>query len=176
MSSCKIIGIIGLAGSGKTIVAKHLAENYGYTRTRFAEPIKKMLKYGIGLTDDEIDGRLKEEPMERFNGMTPRYMMQTLGTEWGRRRLYGNIWVDAWSDFAGKVDGPVAVDDVRFSNEAKAVHDLGGVLWRVHRPGVEIMRHPSEVAMQGIKEDRYIMNSTTISSLLRSVDALMEDL
>ncbi len=173
MRRSKIIGIIGLAGSGKTIVAKHLAENYGYTRTRFAEPLKKMLKHGIGLTDEEVDGRLKEEPMERFNGMTPRYMMQTLGTEWGRRWLYGNIWVDAWRDLTTKIDGPVAVDDVRFPNEAEAVHELGGVLWRVHRPGVEIIQHPSELAMQGIKEDHYIMNSTTISALLRSVDALM---
>lgn len=173
MSGPKVIGIVGLAGSGKTIIAKHLAEHYGYTRTRFAEPLKRMLRLGLGLSNEEVDGALKEEPMARFGGVTPRHMMQTLGTEWGRKRVYGGVWVDAWSNLALQNNGPVVVDDVRFPNEASAVRELGGTVWRVHRPGVEAMHHPSELAMMDITEDRYISNATSINALLRSVDMLM---
>lgn len=169
----KIIGIVGVAGSGKTIVARHLTENYGYSRSRFAEPLKNMLKHGLGLTDEEVDGDRKMVPLERFGGVTPRYMMQTLGTEWGRRCIYRNLWVDAWREWAVDQEGPLVVDDVRFANEAAVIRELGGTVWRVYRPGVEIMRHPSELAMKDIKEDEFISNATTVGALLRSVDALM---
>lgn len=174
MSAPKIIGILGVAGSGKTIVAKHLAEQYGYQRSRFAEPLKKMLKHGLGLTDEEVDGEHKMTPMERFGGVTPRYMMQTLGTEWGRRCVYRNIWIDAWKAHAELEEGPLVVDDVRFPNEADVIRSMGGVIWRIYRPGVEIMRHPSELAMKDVKEDFFISNATTITALIRSVDALMD--
>lgn len=173
MSVPKIIGVLGIAGSGKTIVAKHLTEQYGYARSRFAEPLKLMLKHGLGLTDEEVDGDLKMTPMERFGNVTPRYMMQTLGTEWGRRCVYKNIWVDAWRAHADAAEGPLVVDDVRFPNEAATIRQMGGVIWRVYRPGVEVMRHPSEFAMKDIKEDEFISNSTTIAALLKSVDTLM---
>jgi dephospho-CoA kinase len=46
----KIVAILGVAGSGKTLVARHLVEAYGFQRTRFAGPLKNMLKVGLGLT------------------------------------------------------------------------------------------------------------------------------
>lgn len=174
MSVPKIIGILGYAGSGKTLVAKHLVERYGFRRTRFADPLKNMLKLGLGLTDDEVDGDLKMAPMERFGGVTPRHMMQTLGTEWGRWAVYPEIWVDAWLNSARSLDGALVVDDVRFPNEAKAIRELGGTLWRVYRPGVGMMVHPSETALGEIEVDALINNATSIPALLNSVDHLVK--
>ena len=31
---------------------------------------------------------------ERWGGKTPRYLMQTLGTEWGRMMVDGDLWVE----------------------------------------------------------------------------------
>lgn len=170
----QIIGVLGVAGSGKTLVAKRLVNHYGYTRTRLADPMKRMLKYGLGLSDEELDGDKKMAPMERFGGVTPRHMMQTLGTEWGRYRIYSDIWVDAWRDMVARTEGSVVVDDVRFPNEAKAIKEMGGVLWRVFRPDVGMMLHPSETSSGEIEVDATINNVTTIPALFRSVDLLMK--
>ena len=40
--------------------------------------------YQLGLGEAHIEGALKEVPCELLGGKTPRYAMQTLGTEWGR--------------------------------------------------------------------------------------------
>lgn len=52
-----IIGFTGLAGSGKSTAALHT----GYTRVRFAGPLKDMMR-ALGLTEQEIEGDRKEKP------------------------------------------------------------------------------------------------------------------
>lgn len=170
-----LIGIVGIAGSGKTLVAKHLVERHGYTRMRFADPLKRMLRDGLGLSDEEVDGDLKMTPNPVFSGKTPRYLMQTLGTEWGRKRVSNDIWVNIWKRDAALAGPLVVVDDVRFPNEADAIRSLGGVIWRVYRPGLVTGAHWSERAQAEITEDTLISNATTITALLASVEHLIEE-
>jgi hypothetical protein len=173
MSRPVLIGILGVAGSGKTLVSKHLVERYDYTRTRFADPLKRMLKLGLGLSDEEVDGNEKMRPLADFGGATARYMMQTLGTEWGRRTIHNDIWINLWKRSVRQATGPVVVDDVRFPNEAELIRSLGGVLWRVYRPGLNTMDHASERLQKTIEEDCLITNATTIPALFSSVDLLV---
>jgi hypothetical protein len=80
--------------------------------------------------------------------MTPRILLQLLGTECGRQIIHPNIWVNAlFADYKGKYLGatddmkePVEmcfpnwiITDVRFPNEAKAIKDRGGIVIRVER-------------------------------------------
>jgi len=168
-----IIGILGVAGSGKTLVSRHLVEHYGYTRTRFADPLKRMLKFGLGLTDDEVDGDAKMRPIADFGGCTPRHMMQTLGTEWGRRTVHPEIWINVWKREVQKITGAIVVDDVRFPNEAALIKEMGGTLWRIYRPGLNTMDHASERLQQQIAEDVLINNATSLPALFNSVDSLV---
>ena len=168
-----IIGIVGVAGSGKTIVARHLVEQAGYHRLSFAAPLKRMLRAGFGLTDDQIDGHLKMTSDPHLNGRSPRYLMQTLGTEWGRRIVGPDVWASVWAREASTVSGPIVADDVRFANEADAIRAAGGVIWRVHRPGLNVDAHASERAQRRIDEDELLMNATSIPDLIRSVDMLL---
>jgi|688.fasta_scaffold50222_7 hypothetical protein len=168
-----IIGIVGVAGSGKTIVARHLVEVAGYRRLAFAAPLKRMLKAGLGLTDEQLDGDHKQRVDPVLGSRTPRYLMQTLGTEWGRRMVGPDVWSRVWTRDAAAMGGNIVADDVRFSNEADAIRALGGVVWRVHRPGLMIDQHASERAGRRIEEDELIMNATSIPELIRSVDALI---
>jgi putative protein kinase ArgK-like GTPase of G3E family len=78
----QIIGLTGLMGSGKSLAAQEL-ERIGFTRTRFAGSLKDMMRV-LGLTEEEIEGNLKETACALLGGKTPRYAMQTIGTEWGR--------------------------------------------------------------------------------------------
>src|ERR1700735_2758688 len=140
-----IIGLTGYKRSGKTEVYRMLNEAVGTAvgsgaiRRRFAQSLKDMLK-AVGLEDEHGDGKLKELPCDLLGGQTPRWAMQTLGTEWGRNLIHPNLWVIFWiaSTSAVVKAAPwhcVVADDVRFPNEVDAVHSLGGQVWRISRPG-----------------------------------------
>lgn len=173
----KIIGITGLAGSGKSTIADTLAQDFGFVRVKMAGPLKSMLR-AIGLADAEIEGELKNKPCPLLGGITPRHAMQTLGTEWGRKCINENLWVDLWSESTcsalelGDARG-VVCDDVRFANEADAVRRIGGEIWGVSRDGVLPGTHSSETELAQIAPDVLIRNGGTLSDLHDTVFALM---
>lgn len=166
----RLIGLVGPAGSGKSIVGRRLIEKHGFRCIRVAEPIKKMLSVGLGLTGEQIDGRLKQTPIPEFGGRTPRQIMQTLGYEWGRRLVHPDLWLTLWQREYERSQGPVVVDDIRFPDEASTVRQLGGAIWRVSRPGVIPTNHPSEKHTREIPADVVIENHGTIPELLLAVD------
>lgn len=177
MSQKIVVGLIGIAGSGKTLVARHLVEQHGFTRHRFAGPLKEMIKVGLGLTDEQLDGAGKNEPIPDCGGCTPRHLMQTLGTEWGRRMIHSDLWINRWRSIVRADPSPlIVVDDVRFPNEAAALRSVDGVLWRVYRPGLSTSSHASERAQAQIAEDVLINNATSIAEMIRSVDAVLGNL
>jgi energy-coupling factor transporter ATP-binding protein EcfA2 len=146
----RIIALTGYAGSGKSTVASALVR-LGYTHTKFAGPLKGMLRALYRSTDmpfaeieRRIEGDLKEIPDRLLNGRTPRQAMQWLGTEWGRGYFGDDFWVGMWA--AGLRNGKrYVVDDCRFPNEADAIRSRGGVIVFIDRPGVgPVNDHVSE--------------------------------
>lgn len=166
-----IIGIIGLAGSGKIIVANHLADRYGYRRIRFGDPLKRVVR-AMGLSEYEVDGEGKKKPNDLFGGMTPATVIKSLSSDWGRRMVHTDIWVNLWRRDVEADDGSVVADDIRNPNEAAMIKRMGGQIWRVFRPGLDA--HYSEKAVREVPEDKLITNAGTIPDLIASVDALME--
>lgn len=172
MTAKLIVGIVGIAGSGKTLVARHMVERHGFQRSRFAAPLKAMLMVGLGLTEDQVDGDAKTESIPTAGGHTARHLMQTLGTAWGRQMIHSDLWVHRWRALTAASNArEIVVDDVRFPNEAAAIREAGGSIWRVVRPGLATMNHVSERGGRNIEEDVLIANATTIPDMLRSVDA-----
>lgn len=142
-------------GSGKTELTNVLVNQHGYAPVKFAGCLKEMLKVLLvtaGMHPTETlrytDGDLKETPIPFFGGKTCRWMMQTLGTDWGRRLITPTIWIDVAKAKILRLlnDGwRVVVDDMRFENEYEAIKELGGATVMVTRPGlVETTGHPSE--------------------------------
>ena len=83
-----IIGLTGGKGCGKSTVAKIINKLHDYEIISFATPIKDMLRV-LGLGDAELnDPTIKEIVLDEY-GKTPREMMQSLGTEWGRMLVSG---------------------------------------------------------------------------------------
>jgi len=173
-----IIGFTGHLGCGKTTAAKVLIKEYGFVRVRFADVLKRMLKK-LGLTDEQVDGNEKEKSCDLLDGKTPRFAMQTLGTDWGRSMIDPNIWVRAAMLTISKIsdkDLKVVIDDCRFLNEAVAIKEAGGSVIRVLRDGYEGDDHQSEREMDGIKPDVTIVafDVPELETKVRNILRVME--
>lgn len=121
----------------------------GYQRMRFAQPLKDMLA-AFGLTPAQIDGDEKELPIPGLEPLTPRLLMQTLGTEWGRKTVDPDLWVKHMRVRLKSTlkQTSVVIDDVRFENEASAIRGLGGTVVHIGGRRSVLDSHPSE---DGIK-------------------------
>lgn len=174
----RLIALCGLATSGKSTIAEYLLENrFDFCSARFAEPLKTML-VALGLSDEQLYGGLKATPSELLCGKTPRFAMQTLGTEWGRDLIGDSIWTNAWSAQVREAfadDFSVITEDLRFANEAAAVRALGGQIWRVTRSSLtQALSHVSETEQAKIAVDAEIFNNGSIKDLQDLVDAALE--
>jgi hypothetical protein len=73
---------------------------------------------------------------------SPRQILQWWGTEY-RRRQNDHYWIMRMAARVGHHRGDgrerLVVTDCRFANELKWVHDTGGRLWRVDRPGLALV-------------------------------------
>lgn len=165
-----IIALSGPAGSGKSTVSDFLATQYGYTRSKFAKPLKDMCR-AIGMTEAMIEGDQKETPVRWLCGKTPRHAMQTLGTEWGRDSLGEDFWVGLWE--RSVLGRPLTVvDDCRFANEAAAVRRMGGRVIRLTGRGGIAGGHVSEAG--GFLVDAVVVNDGSIADLQVRVREVLE--
>jgi hypothetical protein len=110
-----ILGLTGVAGSGKDTVADYLIQKFGYTRVALADPLKRIAQSVFNFSDEQLWGPSanRNEPDKRYlhrekrdicnpvlqtksgvpeEHLTPRYALQMLGT-WGRD-CYPNVWID----------------------------------------------------------------------------------
>jgi hypothetical protein len=165
-----VVAFTGVAGSGKSTAAGYLAERHGYTRVRFAGPLKAAMA-AMGFSHSEIEGELKETPNDALGGKTPRYAMQTLGTEWGRNCIVDDFWIRLWRRDVDAVlagGGRVVVDDCRFPNEAQAIRKLGGDIFKIEGRGGIAGGHVSERGCGD--EDLVIANDGAVEELACKIE------
>ncbi|CUX08577.1 putative deoxynucleotide monophosphate kinase [Agrobacterium tumefaciens str. Kerr 14] len=164
-----VIALTGIAGSGKSTASKYLVEKHDYQLVKFAGPLKDMLR-AVGLGEGHIEGAHKETGLAMLSGRTPRYAMQTLGTEWGRKCMGDYFWINLWRsrvDSALAFGGRVVVDDCRFPNEAAEVRALGGVVWQLVGRGGIAGAHESEAGCG--QPDVELMNDGEMGALLQKI-------
>lgn len=174
-----LIGLSGAAGAGKDTAADHLADRHGFVKMSLAAPLYQMLEAMTGIPAARLSDRsVKERPVD-WLGVSPRRLLQTLGTEWARNTVGDDVWIKHLFrriDEAGNAPGFV-ITDVRFENEAQAVKDRGGHIIEVVRPqpldGVSeaARRHSSEAGIPDDLVDATIVNDTDVAGLLSRVDA-----
>lgn len=173
----KLIAFIGPIGSGKTTAAELLRDKYGFTLISFASPLKRML-LELGLTATEVYGGDKNRPSIILGGKTPRYAMQTLGTEWGRGLIHPDLWLNATARLMDNTQGNVVIDDARFTNEFIFVKKHCGHLVRIYRD-IEDHRgeqHSSERYYDLVPPDFSILNNGNFNVLQRHVFSVYNSL
>lgn len=107
--------------------------------------------------------------------LTPRLVLQLLGTEGGRDVIHPNIWVNATLGDLTENDR-VIVTDVRFPNEVEGIKSRNGIVVRVIRPSkVSTSTHPSETSLNDFKDwDYVIINDGTLEDLEEKVIEMLE--
>lgn len=177
-----IVAIFGYKRSGKSTLSRAF-ESRGSHRAPIATPLKEMLRT-MGLTDEQLYGSEKEKPSELLGGATPRWAMQSLGTEWGRDCIGPDVWIRSWAHTT-PMDKDVVVDDLRFPNEAGYLLSLGAYFIKIERDGTvpaitprpwwafwrrrgEL--HPSEAYVDKLPFDLKISNNGTPAELWDAMD------
>lgn len=165
----RVVALTGPAGSGKSTAANYLVRHRGYERVKFAGPLKRMVA-AMGLSDEHIEGSMKEAALDMLCGKTPRHVMQTLGTEWGRKCIGEDFWVRLWLRDASVrlFSSRVVVDDCRFPNEAAAVRSLGGIIIKLGGRGGIAGSHASEAGCG--TWDRAVENDGCVTDLYAGVE------
>lgn len=180
-----LVGLCGKARSGKDTVGNMLATKHGYKRFAFADRLKDVVrdinpyvpveapevpKRWVRLDDLVHDigwERSKENPVVR-------QYLQNAGTGM-RGRVGKNVWVDPVL-MQSEAEENSVITDCRFLNEAEAIHDKGGLLVRIIRPGGGLQgglgNHVSETDLDGTTFDWTIVNDGSMRVLEKQVDAL----
>ena len=176
-----LIAITGLAGSGKSTAASMLVAE-GYTRRKFAGPLKKMLETLLllqgadeGTVEAFLEGDLKELPTPLLAGKSPRQAMQTLGSEWGRDHMGAMFWADITMNAA--FEDKVVIDDLRFDKEAEAVRERGGKVIQIVR-GIYSLATPhcSEAGINPNLVDAVLHNTGTPGDLFTGLKWVLKKL
>lgn len=137
-------------------------------KTTDLEEAKKALRYW--------NDSLSETPeLEEVNQvMTPRLMLQLIGTEGGRQLIHPDIWVNSTLNGYNK-DSKWIITDCRFENEANSVKEKGGIVIRVNskRCNNEDL-HASETGLDNYNDFSYVIdNDGTIEELVEQIKTIL---
>ena len=188
-----LIGLSGKARTGKDTFATMLAyefkkqEAIEFVSMAFADEIKNELVRNFGLTEEQLNGNLKEKTDLRFvkeskvtycddvGSMgyvicwSPRELMQELGQFY--RKIEANHWVRILFEKIDeyKLDN-VIVTDIRQPNELAAIKNIGGYHVRMERENRDVIcnsNHETETALDSsnIDIDFHIENNGTLEDL-----------
>ena len=179
-------------GSGKTTASEFLEDLIpGEVATlSFASPLKLMLTELLYLwtgsceeTEDMIYGGLKDTVIDGMGeNVTPRKLMQTLGTEW-REMIDHNLWVKMAVLEAERhlLQGHTVIfDDLRFPHELEFFRahkwpcrtDIFHV--NIDRPMAKLFSHKSEGGLSDITPDFQIDNTGSKEDLLNMLEIFVE--
>jgi hypothetical protein len=184
-----IIGLTGNMQAGKDTVMEFIStskgDNYCVKHTSCAGGLKRLCHTILGLSNYEL---FTQEGKAAYNhkwGMTNREILQKIGTDALRNNFHKDIWVillkddilnmAEWMETGYGSKYIIVVPDIRFDNEAKLIHDLGGYIWEVARPGYEGDGHASEQGVSVSFIDDVINNDGSLDDLKNKVEKLLQE-
>ena len=175
-----LIGISGKKGCGKDTVSDYICEKYKFIKLDFAGPLKECCKNIFNFDNEQLYGNNKEV-VDEFWGVTPREIMQYLGTDLFRYSLKNkfpnigeNIWVMLMENKIKKLKNTnIIISDVRFVNEFDMIKKLGGVVIRVDRNQDKNEKFKDHISENNLFNfDNLLYNNSTIDDLHKKIDDL----
>ena len=140
----KIIAICGFQGSGKDTLANILTKNYGYKKLSFGSTVKDVASIIFNWDRKMLEGDTKESREWRekvdvwwsnklgINNLTPRYILQHVGTDLFRNHFHKDIWINCLEKKLLDYD-KVVITDCRFPNELKTLNKYNATIIQIYR-------------------------------------------
>lgn len=175
----ELVAFSGYARSGKDTAADALLP-LGFQRVAFADKLREALIALNPIVDFEsnvsvvrVADVIREHGWNGYKetefGPEVRELLQRLGTEVGRNVIGQNVWVDAALNNLDP-SGKYVVTDCRFVNEADAVRNRGGKIYRITRPGNgPANNHPSETSLDDYLFDGVFFNDSTLEHFTEDI-------
>ena len=177
-----LIGLSGRARTGKTTAANHLANTYDLVTYALADPLREGLMNIFNLSPCDFDDERKELTID-WLGLSPRELMQSMGTDWGRHQVHPELWLllaEKNLEFLGQTNDNArgfVISDLRFENEADFVRKRGGMVIHLLRPdAAEVNPHISETGIGIQDNDLVLHNDGAIEDLFGQLDEIFEAL
>lgn len=177
-------GINSIAGCGKDTVANIISKQTGVPIYGFADPIYDMIKCGFGIDgkSDELQDREKKSAridwLSNEKDISLRYLLETLGTEWGRNIVNRNLWTLIAEKRYFESSNGLIIRDVRFQNEVEWLNKLNGILVHVIRPDYITQDanpyHISNMILPIGVSDKIILNNSDLKTLEKRVIDFLE--
>lgn len=184
-----IIGFTGLKHSGKDTAALALLDK-GWERVAFADPVREML-YVLNPYVAEMPWSHPRKGLQRWAELIDalgydvvkdmpeaRRLMKTFATEVMRDMVDQDFWLNLGLKKIDQLDidaRDVAITDVRFDNEAKAIFRREGHVILIVRPGLENDDdHVSEAGVNLRFVNHTIINDGSIEDLHGKVRDVLE--
>lgn len=172
-----LIGLSGYAQAGKDTIGQFLVNSYGFKRIAFADRLKDMalaldpLVHGEVRLSRIVENHGWDNAKERYPEV--RRTLQRLATEVIRDRVDPDYWLDfAFGQMLS--EDKIVITDVRFPNEIERIHESGGVLIRIERPGINAVNaHSSEMAWNDADFDYIVTNDASVEDLYTEVEKLL---
>jgi hypothetical protein len=194
-----IIGLTGVAQSGKSSVAHILVNKYGFKQYSFAEGVYEAL-YRLDPTVLVISEKFSNTVYPRLRSLVDEYgwdeakqhksvreLLQRMGTECGRELHGEDVWVDrTFNKILTECDiefqkgflhikTDIVIADVRFDNEARKIKWYGeGHVVEVDRGLGPVNYHKSEAGVSPSLIDGEIGNTGTLADLEYNVEKMLE--
>ena len=174
-----IIGFMGKAGAGKTTAAQ-AAERFVINSVikSFATPLKQAVKKLFLFSDEQVFGTYEQKAaIDPRWGVTPREVLQKIGTDCIREMLCKDFWVRRMEAEIEALDNAVVIiDDVRFVDEAQMILDRGGVLIAIRRPPEAVGVHSSERPPYALATHEIVNNNSLTFFKAQVATTLYEEL
>ena len=143
-----LIGLCGTIGSGKDTFANALQLHHQFIKLSWADALKDVVATVFGwdralLEGDTPQSREFRETVDEWwsqrlqiPNLTPRKMLQTIGTDVMRHHFHNEIWVATIERKLKKLleqHHDVIIADCRFAHELETIKRLGGTTIKVRR-------------------------------------------
>lgn len=179
-SSRRLILLTGKKRAGKDTVGKYLVQQHGFTRLAFADPVKDLALaidplVGAEVRLSHVVGQLGWDVAKQESEI--RRLLQRIGTEGGRGVLGKDVWIKILADKVMETTSDVIITDCRFVNEADWGRLVGGTVVKIVQSSLGSGDdHRSEVELNDITPDYWIVNDGPVSELHKRIDKLLQRL
>ena len=191
----RIIALTGKKGCGKSIASEHINKLYNSHKLSFSTPLKKAISEIFDFRNNECYDVNKKEIIDYRWGLSPRELMQTIGTEVFREKIneilpnlhmpYNNIWIsnmyfrirDIEEEYKHSIYkyNTYVIDDCRFEDEYNFVKNLGGYVIKINRNQEIYSKTDTHESEKGCSFDFEIENNGSVGEFKIKIDNLIRN-